>query len=320
MRASLRLSAVFLVLAAPLAQAQSFPVKPVRVVVGFVPGGPTDIMARMVSQKLSESWGQTVIIENRAGATTQIAGEVVANSVPDGYTLLANASTQALLPTLYPKMAYDPIKDFKPITVVFSAPFLLTLTPTLPVKSINDVVKLAKARPGELSYGSAGLGSASHLTFELFRVNTGTSMGHVPYKGQGQALADLVAGEVQLMFNSLGAVTGFLKSGRLRTVGVTSAERLPSLPEVPTFKESRVPDMVTGSWYGFWAPARTPDTIANQLNKEIVRITQSPEIRQRILDMGGVPMGNSRAEFEAFQEADRARWARVIKEAGIKLQ
>lgn len=320
MPSSLKLSAALLVLAAPLALAQPFPAKPIRVVIGFSPGGPTDIMARMISQKLTESFGQAVIIENRAGGTTQIAGEVVANSAPDGYTLLANASTQALLPSLYPKMNYDPIKDFKPITVVFSAPFLLTVSRTLPVKSINDVVKLAKARPGELSYGSAGLGSASHLTFELFKVSTGTNMGHVPYKGQGQALADLASGEVQLMFNSLGAVTGFLKDGRMRAVGVTSAQRLPSLPDVPTFAESGIPEMVTGSWYGFWAPVRTPDEIVNRLNKEMVRITQSPEIRKRILDMGGVPMGNSRAEFEAFQEEDRARWARVIKEAGIKLQ
>ena len=320
MSSRLSFSAALLVLAAPVALAQSFPSKPIRVIVGFVPGGPTDITARMISQKLSESWGQPIIIENRAGATTQIAGQMVANSPPDGYTLLASASTQSLLPSLFPKMSYDPMKDFKPITVIFSAPFLLTVSRTLPVKRISDVVKLAKARPGELSYASAGLGSASQLTFELFRVNTGTNMNHVPYKGQGQALADLVAGEVQLMFNSLGAVSGFLTEGRLRAIGVTSAKRLPSLPDVPTFAESNVPDMVTGSWYGFWAPARTPDDIANQLNKEMVRITQTPEIRKQIFDMGGVPIGNSRAEFEAFQEADRARWARVIKEAGIKLQ
>ncbi len=320
MSSRLSVSAALLVLAAPVALAQSFPSKPIRVIVGFVPGGPTDITARMISQKLSESWGQPVIIENRAGATTQIAGQMVANSPPDGYTLLARASTQALLPSLFPKMSYDPMKDFKPITVIFSAPFLLTVSRTLPVKRISDVIKLAKARPGELSYASAGLGSASQLTFELFRVITGTNMNHVPYKGQGQALADLVAGEVQLMFNSLGAVSGFLTEGRLRAVGVTSAKRLPSLPDVPTFAESNVPDMVTGSWYGFWAPARTPDDIANQLNKEMVRITQTPEIRKQIFDMGGVPIGNSRSEFEAFQEADRARWARVIKEAGIKLQ
>lgn len=302
------------------AAAQEYPSKPVRVVVGFAPGGPVDITARMVSQKLSESLKQNFIVENRAGAVTQIAGELVVRSAPDGYTLLASASTQTLLPSLYPKITYDPIKDFRPISIVFSAPFLLSVSRTLPVKNIKDVVALAKARPGELSYGSAGQGSASQLTFELFRYATKTNMVHVPYKGQGPAITDLISGEIQLMFNSLGAIEGFMKAGRLRVVGVTSAQRLRALPDIPTFVESGITEMETGSWYAFWAPAKTPGSVVALLNKEIVRITNLPDIQERIINMGGIPVGNSPEAFAAFQEKEAARWARIIKEARISVQ
>jgi tripartite-type tricarboxylate transporter receptor subunit TctC len=302
------------------AAAQEYPSKPVRVIVGFAPGGPVDITARMVSQKLTESLKQNFIVENRAGAVTQIAGDLVVRSAPDGYTLFASASTQTLLPSLFPKITYDPIKDFRPISIVFSAPFLLSVSRTLPVKNIKDVVALAKARPGELSYGSAGQGSASHLTFELFKYVTKTNMVHIPYKGQGPAITDLISGEIQLMFNSLGAVESFMKTGRLRVLGVTSAQRLKALPDVPTFVESGATDMVTGSWYAFWAPAKTPESVVSLLNKEIVRITNLPDIQERIINMGGIPVGNSPADFAAFQEKETARWARIIKEARITLE
>lgn len=302
------------------ASAQTFPTRPIRIMAPFAPGGPVDITARIVAQKLGESLGQPVIVENRAGASGMIGAEQVAKSAPDGYTLLANSSIHVIVPSLFTKMTYDPVRDFAPITVASSSPLMLVVTPALPVKNIKGFIALAKARPGDLSFGSSGSGSSTHLTAELLKSVTGTNMVHVPYKGQGQAITDVITGQIQFMFNSPSAVGEFIKAGRLRTLGITSEKRLPQWPEVPTFVETGFKDMTTGSWYGFWAPAKTPAAVVTRLHSEIVRIVNLPDVRQRIIDMGGEPIANSSADFDVFQKAELARWAKIVKQANIEVK
>jgi tripartite-type tricarboxylate transporter receptor subunit TctC len=302
------------------ALAQTYPSKPIRIMAPFSPGGPVDITARILAQKLGESLGQPVVVENRAGASGMIGAEMVAKSPPDGYLLLANSSIHVIVPSLFAKMTYDPVRDFIPVSVASSSPLMLVVTPALPVKNVKGFITLAKARPGEMSFGSSGAGSSTHLTAELLKSVTGTNMVHIPYKGQGQAITDVITGQIQFMFNSPSAVGEFIKAGRLRTLGITSEKRLPQWPDVPTFVETGYKDMVTGSWYGIWAPAKTPQAIVAKLNSEIVRIVNLPDVRQRIIDMGGEPVANSSAEFDAFQKAEMARWAKIVKQAGIPTQ
>ncbi len=306
--------------AAVTAAAQPYPAKPIRIIVPFTAGGPADITARIVAQKLTESWAQPVVVDNRTGASGTIGGDVVAKSPPDGYTVLMSASAHVIVPSLLPKVPYDAIRDFAPVTVVMSSPLVLVVTPTLPVKSVKEFIALAKARPGELSFASSGPGSSTHLTAELLKSLTSTRMVHVPYKGQSQALTDVISGQVPFMFNSLPPVIEFVKAGRLRALAITSGKRAPQLAAVPTFDESGYKGMITGSWYAAWLPARTPEAIVTRLNGEIVRITNLPDVRNRILDLGGEPVANTPAEFDAFQKAEMARWAKVIKESGAKAE
>lgn len=313
----LALSGVFTI---NTALAQTYPSKPIRIMAPFSPGGPVDITARILAQKLGESLGQPVVVENRAGASGMIGAEMVAKSPPDGYMLLANSSIHVIVPSLFAKMAYDPVRDFIPVSVASSSPLMLVVTPALPVKNVKGFITLAKSRPGEMSFGSSGPGSSTHLTAELLKSVTGTNMVHIPYKGQGQAITDVITGQIQFMFNSPSAVGAFIKAGRLRSLGITSEKRLPQWPDVPTFVETGYKDMVTGSWYGIWVPAKTPQAIVTKLNSEIVRIVNLPDVRQRIIDMGGEPVANSSAEFDAFQKAEMARWAKIVKQAGIQTQ
>jgi tripartite-type tricarboxylate transporter receptor subunit TctC len=307
-------------IAAPQTFAQTFPTKPVRLVAPFTAGGPVDITARILAQKLTDAWGQQVVVDNRTGASGMIGAEMVAKSPPDGYTLLVNSSIHVIVPSLFSKMGYDPLRDFAPVTVVSSSPLLLVVTPSLPVKNIKEFVALAKARPGELSFASSGSGSSTHLTAELFKTVTGTNMVHVPYKGQSQALTDVISGQVPFMFNSLPPVLEFVKGKRLRALGITAAKRFSALPDVPTFAESGYKDLVTGSWYAVWAPAKTPEALVTRLNADIVKVINLPEVRTRILELGGEPVGNTPAEFDAFQKAEAARWAKVVKESGAKAE
>jgi tripartite-type tricarboxylate transporter receptor subunit TctC len=306
--------------AAAAAAAQPYPAKPIRIIVPFTAGGPADITARIVAQKLTESWALPVVVENRTGASGTIGADVVAKSPADGYTVLMSASAQVIVPSLLPKVPYDAIRDFAPVTVVMSSPLVLVVTPTLPVKSVKEFVALARARPGELAFASSGAGSSTHLTAELLKSLTSTRMVHVPYKGQSQALTDVISGQVPFMFNSLPPVIEFVKAGRLRALAITSGKRAPQLAAVPTFEESGYQGMITGSWYAAWLPARTPEAIVTRLNGEIVRITNLPDVRNRILDLGGEPVANTPAEFEAFQKVEMARWAKVIKESGAKAE
>ena len=298
----------------------NYPAKPVRLVAPFTAGGPVDITARILAQKLTDAWTQQVVVENRTGASGMIGSELVAKSPADGYTLLVNSSIHIIVPSLFPKMAYDPIRDFAPITVVSSSPLLLVVTPSLPVKNVKEFIALAKARPGELSFASSGSGSSTHLTAELFKTVTRTRMQHVPYKGQSQALTDVISGQIPFMFNSLPPVIEFVKAKRLRVLAITSEKRYASLPEVPTFAESGYKELVTGSWYAIWAPAKTPEALVARLNADIVKIVNLPDVRGRIQDLGGEPVGSTPTEFDAFQKADMARWAQVVKDSGAKAE
>jgi tripartite-type tricarboxylate transporter receptor subunit TctC len=298
----------------------NYPAKPVRLVAPFTAGGPVDITARILAQKLTDAWGHQVVVENRTGASGMIGAELVAKSPADGYTLLANSSIHVIVPSLFPKMAYDPVRDFAPITVVSSSPLLLVATPSLPVKNVKEFIALAKARPGELSFASSGSGSSTHLTAELFKTVTRTSMQHVPYKGQSQALTDVISGQIPFMFNSLPPVLEFVKAKRLRVLAITSAKRYPSLPDVPTFEESGYKELITGSWYAIWAPAKISEALVARLNADIVKIVNLPDVRARIHELGGEPVGNTPADFDLFQKADMARWAQVVRDSGAKAE
>ena len=305
---------------APAAMSQAYPAKSVRMVAPFAPGGPVDLTARIVGQKLGETFGQQFVVDNRTGASGMIGAEQVAKAAPDGYTMLVNSSIHVIVPSLFAKMGYDPIRDFTPVKVVSTSPLVLVVTPSLPVKDVKSFVALAKARPGELSFGSSGSGSSTHLTAELLKSVTGTRMTHIPYKGQGQAITDVITGQIQFMFNSPSAVKAFIDAGRLRVLGITSDKRSPQLPNVPTFAESGFKELVTGSWYAVWLPAKAPEAIVSRLNTEIVRIVNMPDVRNRIVELGGVPIGNSSAEMDTFQKAEAARWAKLVKESGAKAE
>jgi tripartite-type tricarboxylate transporter receptor subunit TctC len=324
MKRSIPLLTVAALLVAPAALSQgtssTYPTKTVRMVAPFAPGGPVDLTARIVAQKLGETFSQQFVVDNRTGASGMIGAEQVAKSAPDGYTMLVNSSIHVIVPSLFSKMNYDPLRDFTPVTVVSTSPLVLVVTPALPAKNVREFIALAKARPGELSFGSSGSGSSTHLTAELLKSVTGTRMTHIPYKGQGQAITDVVTGEIQFMFNSPSAVKAFIDAKRLRVLGITSDKRSPQMPDVPTFAESGYRDLVTGSWYAVWLPAKTPEAIISRLNSEIVRIVNLPDVRNRIVELGGVPIGGSSAEMDAFQKAESARWSKVVKESGAKAE
>jgi len=322
-RIALALSAVMaaimaVVIAAAPAFSQTYPAKPVRMIVPFAPGGPLDIHARIVGQKLSEAWGQAVVIENRGGATGTIGADMVAKAPADGYTVLANASAHVIVPALMAKLPYDPIRDFAPVTVMGSAPLLLVVTPTLPAKNVKELVALGKARPGELAFGSGGAGTSTHLSGELLKSATGVKMTHVPYKGSGAAMLDVVAGHVPMTFSSVTAAVELLKARRVRAIAITSEKRYPQLPDVPTFAESGYKTLTIGSWYGIWLPAKTPEAVVTKFNADAVRVLNLPDVRARFSEMGGEPVGNTPAQFDAFQKAEMVRWAKVVKDSGAK--
>ena len=298
------------------AQAQSYPSKPIRIIAPFTAGGPVDIGARIVGQKLTEAWGQQIIVENRVGASGTIGADLVAKAAPDRYTVLLSASAHVIVPSIMPKLPYDAIRDFAPVSVVMSSPLLLMITPTLPVNTVKEFVALAKARPGELSFASGGAGSSTHLVAELLKSVSGTKMVHVPYKGQSQALTDLMAGQIPFMFNALPTVMELIRGKRLRTLAITSEKRSAQLPDLPTFAESGYKEMTTGSWYAVWLPAKTPEAIISRWHTEIVRIIALPDVNARLRDLGAEPVGNTPAQFDAFQKAEAVRWQKVIRDSG----
>lgn len=298
-----------------------YPVKPVRVIVPYSPGGAVDSFARVLTQQLSEHWNQSVVVENRPGASTMIGAEQVAKSPADGYTLLLTAElTLVTLPHLYEKIPYDPLRDFAPITGLVSATQALVANPSLPVKTVNDVVTLAKAKPGELTYGSFGIGSTGHLNMEVFQAMTGTRFNHIPYSGAGPAMNDVVGGHVSLMFAALSIVKGSVDAGKLRMIGVGSDRRSSEFPDVPTISESGVPGFEAKSWFGLVAPAGTPPEIIKKINEDVTKVISDPAFaRQYLAAQGLVPITGTPEEFAAFIRAETERWGKVVKDANIQL-
>lgn len=298
-----------------------YPVKPVRVIVPYSPGGAVDSFARVLTQQLSEHWNQSVVVENRPGASTMIGAEQVAKSPADGYTLLLTAElTLVTLPHLYEKIPYDPLRDFAPITALVSATQALVANPSLPVKTVNDVVTLAKAKPGELTYGSFGIGSTGHLNMEVFQAMTGTRFNHIPYSGAGPAMNDVVGGHVSLMFAALSIVKGSVDAGKLRMIGVGSDRRSGEFPDVPTISESGVPGFEAKSWFGLVAPAGTPPEIIKKINEDVTKVISDPAFaRQYLAAQGLVPITGTPEEFAAFIQAETKRWGKVVKDANIQL-
>jgi len=303
-------------LAAPWsAAAADFPTRPLRMIVPYAPGGNADIMARLVGQRLAENLGQQVVIDNRAGASGIIGTELAVKAPPDGYTLLTVPITYAVTPSVFPKMPYDAEKDLAPVALVAAAPFILVVHPTLPVKTVKDLIALAKSRPGQINYASASAGGMPHLAGELFNIMAGVKLTHIPYKGAAPATIDLLAGQVSLMFNNMLSAMPHVKSGKLRAVAVTSAKRSSAVPELPTVAET-IPGFEASGWYGAFAPAATPREIIAKLNGEINRLMRQPDVAQRLAGDGVEAVTMTPAEFGTYLHSEIVKWGKVVKISG----
>lgn len=305
----------------PAAQAQpAYPDKPIRMVVPFTPAGTTDILARIVAQKLSEAWGQQVVVDNRPGAGGNLGSDIVAKAPADGYTLLmATVSSHGINPTLYKKIPYDAVKDFQPVTLVALVPNMLVVHPDVKATNVQELIALAKASPGKLNVASSGSGTSIHLSAELFKTMTGVDMIHVPYKGSAPALTDLLGGQVQLMFDNMPSSIEHVRGGKLRALGVTTTKRSPVLPEVPTIAEQGLPGYEATSWFGVMAPAGVPKPVVDKLSQQITKDITGPAGRKLIAEQGAEPVGNTPEEFAAFVKAEIAKWAKVIKDSGAQV-
>lgn len=306
-----------LTIAAP-AWTQTFPAKPIRIVVAYAAGGPNDLMARSIAPKLSVKLGQNVIVDNRPGAGSNIGSAYVAKSARDGYTLLLGSPANAINPALYASMPYDPLKELAPVTLLAVNPYLLVAHPSLPVKSVRELIALAKSRPGEVTFASSGAGGASHLTGELLKVTAKIDLLHVPYKGGGPALVDLAGGRVSIMFDNMITAVPYLKSGRLRALGVTSLARSEVVPDVPTLHESALAKFESLGWFGIFAPTGTPAEAVTALNQALVGIVREAEFVERLRTQGVAVVANSPAEFDRFFRADAAKWAPVVQASGAR--
>ena len=301
------------------AQPARFPDKPIKIVVGFSAGGGTDVVARLLAQKLTESFGQTVVVENRAGASGMIAGEAVARSAPDGYTLMMGSQTTfAVAPTLYKKVSLDPARDFAGVAMGAISPLVLVVHPSVAAQSMNDVIAMAKAKPGAVNFGSGGLGTTPHMTGELFSSVAGIKMAHVAYRGEAPAINDLIGGQIPLMFANLSAVIGNVKAGQLRALAVTSARRAAAAPDIPTIAEAGLRDFEAATWFALVAPAGTPHDIRLRLNSEVKRALGLPDVKQRFADLGMTAEDSTPDGLDAFIRSEIAKWTKVIKEADIK--
>ncbi|MDB5928156.1 MAG: hypothetical protein JWN13_7092 [Betaproteobacteria bacterium] len=305
--------------AAPDVIAQKYPEKTVRIVTPFAPGGGTDIFGRLLAQRLSETQGQQFIVENRPGAGSTLGTEFVAKSPPDGYTLLMTSASYSFNPGLYPKLRYDAVKDFTAVSQVARVPHVIVVLPSFPAKNLQDLVKIARAKPGEVLYASSGPGSAMHLAGVLFGVVTKTDLTHVAYKGGAATTTAVLGGEATTAFNTIETVMPLIRAKRLRPLAVSTRERAAALPDVPTAMEAGIKDYEAIGWFGLLAPAATPPTIVQQLSAEIAKAIASPTMRERLVQEGATPVGNSPAEFERFVQAEIAKWTRIIQQTGIKL-
>ena len=314
----MRLFAFLLILLAPCALAQDYPTRPVRLIVTVPPGGAADFIARLVGGKLGDALGQPVLVENRGGAGGTIAADAVAKAAPDGYTLLQNSiTTHGVGPHLYSKLPYDPVKDFSAVSGLALLPLIMAVNAELPAKTVNDVVALAKKE--NLNFASSGNGGAPHMAAELFKSVTGAPITHVPYKGSGPAVADLVGGRVQIMFDAAPSLIAHIRAGKLRVLAAASAERNRLLPEAPTFAELGHPRVAVSLWYGLLAPAATPAAIVMRLNAEVAKILQSADVREKLAAQGAEPMPGTPQAFASFMREEMAKWAPVVKQAGVKL-
>jgi len=303
------------------ASAQEYPVKAIRFIAPNLPGGPTDILARLIGQKLAESFGQPVVIENRAGAGGNIGTEAAAKSPPDGYTLVTgNNATFGANVSLYKHLAFDPVKDFAPIVLVGTQPNILVVHPSLPVTSVKQLIALAKARPGELNYAGSGMGAVAHLAAELFKTMAQVNIVHIPYKSAAPALIDVIAGQNQLMFATSLSVQPHIKSEKLRALAVTTANRSRLMPELPTIAEAGVPGFAAMTWHGVLTTGGTPPAIVNKLNAEINRILQLPDVRERLGALGAEIIGGTPKEFADHIQREIPKWAKVIKDAGVRVE
>ena len=307
-----------LLLAAGVA-AQQYPSKPIRLMVPFPPGGSTDIVARIVAQKLGSQLGQQLVIENRGGAGGTLGTAVVAKAPPDGYTLVVGTtSTHVVAPSVYQKLEYDPVRDFAPVSLVAVTPYLLVVNPNVPAKSVKELVELMKAQPGKLNYASAGVGSTTHLAMEMLKGASNTYALHIPYNGNGPAGTAVIAGQVEILFGSLPAVLPHAKSGRVRALAVGTPKRSPSLPEVPTVHESGYPGFDASLWLAFFAPAGTPQPVVDRLHKEIVAVVSAPDTRETLDKAGAEPLTSTPAELAAMIRDGVGKYAKVVKAAGVK--
>jgi len=315
------LSATMAACALSVAHAQqAFPSKPIRIISPFAPGGGNDILSRAIAQKLTENVKQQVVVDNRPGANGIIGTELAARAAPDGHTIVLIPSGHAVNASLHRKLPFDSIKDFTPITLVGSSPLILALHPSVPARNVKELVALAKARPGELTYGSAGIGSSGHLGGALFDTLTGTKMVHVPYKGMSLAITDVISGQVSMVFGTSASVMQHARSGRMRALATTGSKRSPALPDLPTIAEAGVPDYEAGLWYGFLGPARIPADIVRRLNSEIVAVLKSSEVRERFASQGVDATPSTPEAFGQLLVADLERWAKVVQRAGIRAE
>ena len=314
-RLQLALVSALLAACAGSSLAQSaWPTKQIRMVIPYPPGGPTDILGRIVAQQLSVNLGQPVVVENKPGASGMIGADQVAKAPPDGYTLLVNASIHVINPSLYKKPAYDAIRDFIPVSLIADVPLVLVAAPSLGLTSVADVIAAAKARP--INFASSGNAAAPHLAGEAFKIATGVPMQHVPYKGSGPALTDVIGGQTELMFDSMPSSIGHIRGGKLRAIAVTTAKRTSALPEVPTIAEAGFPGFDISTWYGVWAPAGTPMDVVERVSGEIAKIVRMPQVRERLVGLGATPVGNTPAEFAAYNLSELVKWGKIVKASG----
>lgn len=303
-----------------VAQAQPFPSRPVRIVVPFTPGGSNDIIARALGQKLTNLWGQSVVIDNRGGAGGTIGSDLAAKSQPDGYTLLMGAtSTIAANVNLYPKLPFDPVRDLAPISQIATGAFVLAINSSVPATSVKELIALARAKPGQLNFGSSGNGTSVHLAAELFRYMAKIDIVHVPYKGLGPALIDLLAGQIAIQFTDMAPIGQHVKSGKLRALGQTSLKRTAPLPDLPTLDEAGVPGYSAESWYGLLAPSATPKPIIARLNADVINVLRTPDLKERLFGLGIEPVGNSPEQFAQYIRQEIAKWGEIVKVSGTKL-
>ncbi len=306
---------------AATAMAQNYPVKQVRLIVPWTPGGAADILARTVAQKLSEHWGQQVLVDNRPGANGIIGTDAAARAPADGYTLLLGATgPNSVLPSLVPKLPYDALKDFAPVSLIATTTYVLSVHPSMPVNSVKELVAMGKAKPGTFTFASPGAGTPNHLSGEMFKAATGIDMQHVPYKGSAPAMTDVMGGQITMTFENIAPSLPHIKAGKMKALGITAPKRSTLLPDVPTIAESGFPGFQAVGWFGVLAPRGTPAPVIAQLNGEIVRLLKLPDVRERLLSLGVEIHGSTPEEFDAFGRAEIDKWAKVIKAANVRIE